>query len=192
MDDAVVRAMTRWPDVPDVYGWLSLDRRGQWRLQGGTIGNRGLRSFISRNYLQTPQGAYIFQNGPQRVFVSLEYTPWVASLDGTQQLRLHTGDLLPHFEHAWMDEHGAVMLSTGHGPALVDDRDLEILTARMYSATGQRLDDEGQALAVDILLQGIDEHLKLEWQGCRVPLSPVRSESIPHAFAFVQAPQAPT
>jgi hypothetical protein len=28
MDEMVKRGMARWPDVPDVYGWLSLDRRG--------------------------------------------------------------------------------------------------------------------------------------------------------------------
>ena len=27
MDDAVLRSMAKWPNVPDVYGWLSLDRR---------------------------------------------------------------------------------------------------------------------------------------------------------------------
>ena len=28
MDEMVERAMTRWPDVPDCYGWLRLDARG--------------------------------------------------------------------------------------------------------------------------------------------------------------------
>lgn len=32
MDPEVIAAMARWPDVPDVYGWLSLSRRGDWRL----------------------------------------------------------------------------------------------------------------------------------------------------------------
>jgi hypothetical protein len=32
MDDNVLAAMARWPDVPDVYGWLSLTEHGQWRL----------------------------------------------------------------------------------------------------------------------------------------------------------------
>jgi len=27
MDDIVIRGMLKWPDVPAVYGWLSLDRR---------------------------------------------------------------------------------------------------------------------------------------------------------------------
>lgn len=32
MDANVLAAMARWPDVPDVYGWLSLTENGQWRL----------------------------------------------------------------------------------------------------------------------------------------------------------------
>src|SRR3546814_10640581 len=32
MDEQVIAAMARWPDVPDVYGWLSLSERGEWRL----------------------------------------------------------------------------------------------------------------------------------------------------------------
>ena len=33
MDEMVVRSMAKWPDVPDVYGWLSLDRRGNWLIR---------------------------------------------------------------------------------------------------------------------------------------------------------------
>src|SRR5512132_2355278 len=51
MDEAVLRSMAKWPNVPDVYGWLSLDRRGNWLLKGERIGNAALRDFISRNYL---------------------------------------------------------------------------------------------------------------------------------------------
>lgn len=32
MDPDVLRAIARWPSVPAVFGWLRLDRRGNWRL----------------------------------------------------------------------------------------------------------------------------------------------------------------
>src|SRR5690349_17425319 len=32
MDEQVLAAMARWPNVPDVYGWLSLSARGIWHL----------------------------------------------------------------------------------------------------------------------------------------------------------------
>ena len=71
MDDLVMRSMAKWPDAPDVYGWLSLDRRGNFLIQKEKIGNRALREFISRNYQADARGCWYFQNGPQRVFVSL-------------------------------------------------------------------------------------------------------------------------
>jgi hypothetical protein len=32
LDDLVQQAMTRWPNVPAMFGWLRLDRRGRWML----------------------------------------------------------------------------------------------------------------------------------------------------------------
>ena len=61
VDEAVRKAMERWPNVPDVYGWLRLDRRGQWLIKDETIANVTVRDFISRNYLRTDGGAYAFQ-----------------------------------------------------------------------------------------------------------------------------------
>ena len=49
MDEMVARSLAKWPDVPAVYGWLSLDRRGNWRIKGEKIGNTALRDFIGRN-----------------------------------------------------------------------------------------------------------------------------------------------
>lgn len=43
MDPQVIAAMARWPNVPDVHGWLSLSRQGVWRLhpqgRGWTVGS---------------------------------------------------------------------------------------------------------------------------------------------------------
>ena len=69
VDAVVLRAMAKWPNVPAVFGWLSLDRRGRWLLRGEPIGNAAARQFISRNYQSDPHGRWFFQNGPQRVFV---------------------------------------------------------------------------------------------------------------------------
>jgi len=33
MDEIVLRSMAKWPDVPAVYGWLALDRRGSFRIK---------------------------------------------------------------------------------------------------------------------------------------------------------------
>src|SRR3989344_5797021 len=77
MDDIVLRGMAKWPNVPAVYGWLSLDRRGHWLLKGERVVKPGIAAFFGRNYSRDDQGRWFLQNGPQRVYVTLDYTPHV-------------------------------------------------------------------------------------------------------------------
>ena len=124
MDDSVLRSIAKWPDVPAVYGWLSLDRRGNFLIKGERIGNAGLREFIARNYEADSRGAWFFQNGAQRVYVRLAYTPHVVHFeDGA--LRDHCGRPFGEADEAFVDEEGSVLVQSGRRIALVDDRDLE-------------------------------------------------------------------
>src|SRR4051812_19445303 len=111
MDPIVLRAMHKWPDVPRVYGWLRLDRRGRWLIKsaGGfePIGNRGVNEFIGRNYAPDERGRWFFQNGPQRVFVTLDYTPWVCRLnDSAGSFVTHTGNAF-RCKELYVDEAGS-------------------------------------------------------------------------------------
>ena len=132
MDEAVARSIAKWPDVPAVYGWLALDRRGNWRIKGEKIANAALREFIARNYEADSRGCWFFQNGPQRVYVSLAYTPWVAHYEGDAVLD-HCGRRFA-VEEAFVDEEGSVLVVQEKKIALLDDRDL----AR-YAESGERL-----------------------------------------------------
>jgi hypothetical protein len=122
MDEIVMRSMAKWPDVPDVYGWLSLDRRGNWLIKGERIGNAALRDFISRNYAPDARGCWYFQNGPQRVFVTLAYTPLVLHFEGAALLD-HCGRPF-QLGQAYLDEEGSVLMLGRPGIGLLDDRDL--------------------------------------------------------------------
>lgn len=122
MDEIVARGMAKWPDIPDVYGWLSLDRRGNWLLKGERIGNQALRDFISRNYSSDSQGRWYFQNGPQRVFVALAYTPLVLHFEG-EALFDHCARPFG-LAQAFLDEEGSVLMLGKRGVGLLDDRDL--------------------------------------------------------------------
>ena len=122
MDDIVMRSMAKWPDVPDVYGWLSLDRRGNWLIKNEKVGNRALRDFISRNYQADARGCWYFQNGPQRVFVSLAYTPLVIHFE-RDALVDHCGRPFQPGQ-AYLDDEGSVLMLGPAGAGLLDDRDL--------------------------------------------------------------------
>ena len=122
MDDAVARSLARWPNVPAVYGWLELDRRGNWRIKGERIANVALREFIARNYEADHQGRWYFQNGPQRVYVTLAYTPLVVHFEG-DALVDHCGR--PFFaQETYVDDEGSVLVVQQGKIALLDDRDL--------------------------------------------------------------------
>ena len=129
MDAEVSRAMAKWPDVPAVFGRLALDRRGNWLLRcpaSGAmerIGNAALNAFISRNYEADAQGRWYFQNGPQRVYAALAYTPLVARIEG-DRLADHCGRPIEAEAAEYLDDEGSVLVAAARGLALLDDRDL--------------------------------------------------------------------
>lgn len=122
VDEIVARSLAKWPNVPAVYGWLALDRRGNWRIKAQTIGNPALRDFIGRNYQADEKGRWYFQNGPQRVYVSLAYTPLVVRYEG-EGLVDHCGRPFRAAE-ALEDDEGSVLFQGSGTVALLDDRDL--------------------------------------------------------------------
>jgi DUF2946 family protein len=122
MDEIVARSLAKWPNVPAVYGWLELDRRGNWRIKGEKIGNVALREFIGRNYACDAAGRWFFQNGPQRVYVRLAYTPFVVHYEG-ERLFDQCGGAVEPIE-TYLDDEGSVLVLGGRGVGLVDDRDL--------------------------------------------------------------------
>ena len=148
MDDRVQRAMQRWPNVPAAYGWLSLDQRGRWRLEGGLVRNHTTREAINRNYAADEQGRWYYQNGPQRVFVDLAYTPWVYVLDGAGALCTHTGLAVRRLDGIWVDEDLTLLLLSERGIGVVSDVDAGSLIDRFCNA-------DGEAMTVD----AVEQHL---------------------------------
>jgi hypothetical protein len=141
MDDIVRQAMQKWPDVPACYGWLGLDARGNWYLRddraqaagafdSGAPGAKGallrhdkLIEFIARNYAADGQGRWYFQNGPQRVYVELEATPWVWRIDRDGTVHAHTGQMA-RVQGCEMDETGRIYLQTELGYGMVHTQDM--------------------------------------------------------------------
>ncbi|MGH8638573.1 MAG: DUF2946 family protein [Burkholderiales bacterium] len=189
MDDAVRRAMAKWPDVPPAFGWLSLDMRGQWLLQNERIGNPLLIEFIGRNYAGDHNGRWFFQNGPQRVFAALAYAPWVLRMDSEQCLITHTGRPVRAVTSAWMDREGIVTLHTEHGAGVVDDRDVESLAPWISDTAGGALDEDELIESLDRIQEGHDRDIRLRYAGRAVPLLPISADAIPAHLGFVRMPQ---
>ena len=174
MDDLVRQAMAKWPNVPDCYGWLGLDSRGQWLMrddrvqalgsfQSGVPGAKGsvlrhdkLIDFIGRNYEADAQGRWYFQNGPQRVYVELEHTPWVWRVGVDGVVTAHTGQAT-EMQECLMDEAGHLYLRTALGLGLVHTQDVGV--------------------AAELIEQG------------RWTMQECLQAELPGRFGFVQSPQ---
>ena len=80
-------------------------------------------AFIDRNYECDAQGCWYFQNGPQRVYVELEATPWVWRLQLDGRIQSHTGTEA-RMQRCIVDEHGRLYLDTEQGFGLVHTQDV--------------------------------------------------------------------
>lgn len=180
MDDIVKAAMAKWPHVPHCFGWLALDARGDWYLRdeaaqhagpfpqtkGSRVVHDKLKAFIERNYEADGQGRWYFQNGPQRVYVQLEATPWVwrvqwpataAHAAAAPTVTSHTGRAA-RVRSSWLDAEGRLYLDTDLGPGIVHSQDML---------------DAAQAIE----------------QGLWAP-EPLVAADVPQRFGFVRVPAA--
>lgn len=158
----MIKAMAKWPNVPAVYGWLSLDRRGQWRLRGEVIGHEGAIKFIARNYQADEKGCWHFQNGPQKVYVDLDYTPLVFFLDEVNScFEDHCGRRVESIDNFWLDEEGALLLSSDKGPGLIYDQDLATVLEWMQVHSGDETELER---ALEIPERATSLGLRIQWQ----------------------------
>lgn len=153
MDEIVKAALKKWPNVPDCYDWLALDARGEWYMRDDRIQQAGpfpqvkgsqiihdkLKAFIHRNYLPDERGQWFFQNGPQRVYVTLEAAPLVWGVqqldDGQFEVLSHTGVKAQQIKSVLTDEEGRVFLDTDAGLGVVRSPDM-LATAEAIDALG--------------------------------------------------------
>ena len=170
MDDLVKQAMAKWPNVPDCYGWLGLDARGDWYMRddaaqaaghfeqskGSRLQHDKLIEFIGRNYEADARGCWYFQNGPQRVFVELSHTPWVWRIQPDGRVHTHTHRAAEVMQ-AYVDELGQVYLHTNLGIGLVHTQDVGLAAKEIEAG---------------------------HW-----PLTDIRSGDLASQFGFVRSPQ---
>lgn len=192
MDDLVKAAIAKWPNVPAVFGWLSLSRRGEWRIKGEPIGNEAIRAFIGRNYANDGCGNWFFQNGPQRVYVSLDLAPYIYRLDEFGRLVAHNDAQPRELRQVFADEDGRLYFETELGPGAIDDRDLPSIGASIVDARGEALDDarlESWTFgATEACFATTGLHIQSE-RLC--PIERIDTDRVPDVLGFRREPQSP-
>ncbi|MEW9898525.1 DUF2946 family protein [Chitinivorax sp. PXF-14] len=188
MDDIVLQAMAKWPNVPAVYGWLRLDRRGHWWIREERLSHAGLAEFIGRNYARAENGDYYFQNGPQKVFVELESTPWIYRLaDGVWPPAFVAHDGQPISPHrAVIDDDGRLYLVSEQGLGVVDERDLVGVMEHLRDGEGRIL--EGEQLAA--WMDGSGQTIYLHTRGGMLDIEYAPAAALPVRYGFNTKPVA--
>jgi hypothetical protein len=188
VDEAVLRSIAKWPNVPSAYGWLSLDLRGDWHVKGDRIRNPAVIAFIGRNYAHDAEGRWFFQNGPQRVFVTLAYTPLVARTLGSGTglaLQANTGQAIDRVAGAWLDEQGTLLLGCLDSVAVLHDRDLQGLLPALCDARGVALGDA----ELEAWLGGEPMPVRLRLKDAQVPVERIERGRVATRFGFDPTPR---
>jgi len=188
MEDWALRAMRRWPNVPALFGWLGLTRRGRWLIRGETISRPQIIDTINANYAADEHGRWYFQNGPQRGYIQLESAPlilWTAA--GGNSLVTHTGLRVERASTVFLDEEGSLLLATEHGPGLVADSELDWAMQRLECA-GKSI-DEGELADALQLPSGATTKISLNVGQSRLPVIRLDAAAAPARLGFVRRPQ---
>jgi Protein of unknown function (DUF2946) len=182
-----LRAMQRWPNVPALFGWLGLDRRGRWLIKGEIISRPQIIDTVNRNYEPDEHGRWFFQNGPQRGYIALEYAPLILRLEGDDVLVTHTGSRVEKPRAVFMDEEGALLLETEHGPGVLADNDLEWALSRL-TMQGSPVDERQLGAALG-LPSGANTALRFDLGGTGLVVARLDAASAPAVLNFVRDPK---
>jgi hypothetical protein len=157
-------------------------------IKDETIAHRGAVDFLGRNYGCDGRGQWYVQNGPQRAYCSLDYTPWIYQLDGRDDIFTHTGQRAIELQGLVIDDAGDLLLKTEHGIGLLQDRDLARFIEFLDKQTGDTAHGEGVAGLIAGFARGSERELEIHWRGTQVEVRGMRAAEVPARFDFVAVP----
>jgi len=173
---------------PLVFGLLALDRRGVWRWRGQPVRNDHFSAMIQTNYHADTQGRWYVQNGDQKLFIDLAYTPWVLHMDENDHLRTQTSRTAHFVKSVWFDESGTMLLDTEHGPGILREDALFASLERLCDVEGRLMCDN--PLDPSLAIHGTASQPKLffRWNDRLIPVGWVHSKAVSYKFRFVENP----
>ena len=164
------------------------DERAQHlRLPGDVIRHPALLAFICRNYGQDAQTCWYFQNGPQKVYVTLEATPFIARTDPLCGFVLHTGEPMSRPERAWITDEGIFILKENDRIAQIDDRDIAECLTNLRLDGAKLADERLLAWLADPLAAG---HLSLMLGEQTIAVEKLVNPDLPAFFGYQPNPTA--
>jgi len=198
VDELVRLGLARWPNVPDCFGWLALDGRGVWRIGQAreTITHAATIEFIHRNYTSDLNGRWLFQNGPQRVYVDLDYTPYVwRVVPMGEKWQLVSQDRAPAapLEGIWIDDTGQFLLLAGTKIGVLHDHDSAWFLERLCNAHGIPFTQDEATAQIAACMEGEvgGVWIESELSGPLRPVEPILREDVPIRFGFDPHPKKP-
>ena len=163
------------------------------QLAGTVIQHTALNEFIARNYAYDSLGRYFFQNGPQRVFITLDATPWIARMipgeNGAQLLNQCGEEIQP--EGALSDEKGNIYITGLITQSLSDQIDNSIFTKRTLPSVALLHDHDLDLFSEQSTVQedACSFRGSWLWDGRELPIEPIHSIELSERFHFVKAPK---
>lgn len=199
MDKATIQARIKWPNIPRCYGWLSLDRRGSWRLKnefaqqhqlpGEEVVHPALKRAIQTHIAIDANHQYFFQNGPQQVYIDLAYTPYIVRL-------------IPDAEHGWslqthllqmveptrclLDEKGNILFAC-HLPVHQQDPDQPSTFHLIEHPTVALLHDHDLEIFSTMAQMDIGSCGNagiFQWRHLALPIEPMMAHEVSKTFHF--------
>ena len=159
-----------WPQVPKLYGWLYLNRRGKWLIKREQVKHLGMIKFLKENYKKNTKGEWYIENGPQKAFVTLEYTPLIIRLSHNGSLTTNIDTEIETPNSITLDDEGNVLFESSIGLGLLDDRD-------MYQFS-------------ELVDEDISTVNKIYWKGLVLPVRHIPRSKIPAFYKFSQCKES--
>lgn len=163
------------------------------QLAGTIIQHTALNDFISRNYACDSLGRYFFQNGAQRVFITLDATPWIARMIPSEsgiQLLNQCGEKIEP-QSALIDEKGNVYITGSITQSLSDQVDKTIFTRTVLTSVALLHDHDLDIFSEQSTVQedACSFRGSWLWSGRKIPIEPIHSIELSERFHFVKAPR---